>query len=111
MLVILPLYVLTFKIFNPHIRQASERVGQHLGRISGNVHEQISAVALTKSYAAEEREARRFMADNMEHYGHVIHQSRVGHGVGAISETPDPPGHDHHHRVRRLPGPPRPQAR
>lgn len=86
-LIILPLYVLTFKVFNRHIRQASERVGQHLGRISGNVHEQISGVALTKSYAAEDREARRFMSDNDEHYGHVIHQSRVSQGVGAISET------------------------
>ena len=56
--------MLTFKVFNRHIRQASERVGQHLGRISGNVHEQISGVALTKSYAAEDREARRFMDDN-----------------------------------------------
>jgi subfamily B ATP-binding cassette protein MsbA len=86
-LLILPLYVMTFKVFNRHIRQASERVGQHLGRISGNVHEQISGVALTKSYAAEEREARRFKNDNDDHYAHVIHQSRVSQSVGAISET------------------------
>ena len=98
-LVIMPLYVLTFKFFNPHIRQASERVGQHLGRISGNVHEQISAVALTKSYAAEEREAKRFMADNEEHYGHVDPPEPGEPRRRRHQRNADPPGHDHHHRL------------
>ncbi|MFO1434426.1 MAG: ABC transporter transmembrane domain-containing protein [Candidatus Competibacteraceae bacterium] len=84
--VVMPLYVFTFKFFNPHIRRASERVAQHFGRISANIHEQITAVALIKSYAAEAREARRFAVDNEEHYDHVIAQSRVGHAVGAVSE-------------------------
>ncbi len=85
-LVVLPLYVLTFKIFNPAIRKASDKVGRHIGKIAGNVHEQFTAVALVKSYSGEEREAARFLSDNIEHYGYVVHQSRVGHVVGAISE-------------------------
>ncbi|MGN6371299.1 MAG: ABC transporter ATP-binding protein [Phycisphaerae bacterium] len=84
--VVMPLYVFTFKFFNPHIRRTSERVAQHFGRINSNISEQISAISLIKSYATEAREARRFANDNEEHYRYVVEQSRVGHAVGAVSE-------------------------
>jgi ABC-type multidrug transport system fused ATPase/permease subunit len=84
--VVMPLYVFTFKFFNPHIRRTSERVAQHFGRINSNISEQISAVSLIKSYATEAREAKRFANDNEEHYRYIVEQSRVGHAVGALSE-------------------------
>jgi ABC-type multidrug transport system fused ATPase/permease subunit len=83
---VMPLYMYTFKFFNPRVRDASERVNQHFSHLSSAVHEQISAVSLIKTYAAEDREQRRFNNDDREHYGRVIAQSRVGHAVGAISE-------------------------
>ncbi len=83
---VMPLYVFTFKFFNPHIRQTSERVTQHFGRMGSNIQEQISAISLIKSYAAEERESQRFAQDNHEHYAYTVAQSRVGHAVGAVSE-------------------------
>ena len=84
--VVMPLYVLTFRVFNPRVRRVSEQVTQHFGKLSSNVHEQISAMPLIKCYAAEDREAARFMADNEDHYRYVVAQSRVGHAVGAIGE-------------------------
>jgi subfamily B ATP-binding cassette protein MsbA len=85
-LVVLPLYVLTFKLLNPAVRRASETVSIHFGKISGNVQEQLAGMALIKTYAAEERESTRFRNDNEEHYWYVVHQSHLGHLVGAASE-------------------------
>ena len=86
-LIVFPMYVLTFKYFNPQVRRASERVQQHFGRISGNIQEHFSAVAVVKCNAAEEREAQKFFADHEEHYGYIVKQSHVGHLVGAVSEV------------------------
>jgi ABC-type multidrug transport system fused ATPase/permease subunit len=83
---VLPLYVLTFKYFNPKVRKESEIVHQHVGKFTGRVQEQFSAIPLIKSYATEDRETAKFMADAEEHYGYVVRQSHVGHLVGAISE-------------------------
>lgn len=86
-LVVLPLYVLTFKVFNPKVQRASEMVDYHFGMISGNVTEHFAAVALVKSFAAEDREREKFQADTQQHYSHTIRQSHVGHMVGALSEV------------------------
>jgi subfamily B ATP-binding cassette protein MsbA len=85
-LALLPLYVLTFYFFNPRVRAASDLVNRHLGQITGDVQEQFGAVALVKAYAAEERETEKFMQANERHLGFVLHQSHLGHAVGAVSE-------------------------
>ena len=86
-LALLPFYVLTFYVFNPRVRDASDRVNRHLGDLSGDAQEQFSAMALVKTYAAEDRETQKFMAANQRHLGYVLHQSHLGHAVGAISEV------------------------
>jgi ABC-type multidrug transport system fused ATPase/permease subunit len=85
-LAVLPLYLVTFLVLNPRLRKASNVVSRNLGDISGNVSEQISAIALVKAYTAEERESKRFMADNQRQLQNVVHQSHLGHAMGAISE-------------------------
>jgi ABC-type multidrug transport system fused ATPase/permease subunit len=85
-LAIMPLYLCVFKYFNPRVQAASDQVGRHISTISGNVHEQISAIALVKIYAAEEREAARFMAHNDRHSSYVRQQSHLGHLMGASAE-------------------------
>ena len=82
----LPLYVLVFRRLNPRVQAASDTVGRHISQITGNVQEQFSAMALVKTYSAEEREAARFLADNQQHYRHVSRQSHLGHMMGAMSE-------------------------
>jgi len=86
-LIVLPLYGLTFTMMNPRVRKASERVHQYYAQISGTIQEQFSGIALTKTYAAEERESSRFTRESQEHYQRIIMQSRVGHLVGSISEA------------------------
>ena len=85
-LFLLPFYGLTLYLMNPRVRAASDAVNRHLGQISGNVQEQFAAVALVKTYTAEERELARFMADNEKQLGYVLHQSHLGHLMGALSE-------------------------
>jgi subfamily B ATP-binding cassette protein MsbA len=85
-LCLLPFYGLILYLMNPKVRAASDAVNRHLGQISGNVQEQFSAIALVKTYAAEERELAKFMGDNEKQLGFVLHQSRLGHAMGAASE-------------------------
>jgi subfamily B ATP-binding cassette protein MsbA len=86
-ILVLPLYGLTFTIMNPRVRKASERVHQYYAQISGTIQEQFSGIALTKTYAAEERESQRFTQETGEQYARIIMQSRVGHFVGSVSEA------------------------
>jgi len=86
MLAVLPLYLLVFRRLNPRVQAASDTVGRHISQITGNVQEQFSAMALVKTYSAEEREAARFFEENQRHFKHVSRQSHLGHMMGAMSE-------------------------
>jgi subfamily B ATP-binding cassette protein MsbA len=85
-LFLLPFYGLTLYLMNPRVRAASDAVNRHLGQISGNVQEQFAAMALVKTYGAEERELAKFMADNNRQLKFVLRQSHLGHSMGALSE-------------------------
>ena len=85
-IVVLPLYWLTFRLFNRHVLHASHRVQQQMGKISGSVQERLACIALVKANAAEERERERFEQDTEEHYGRVVEQSRIAHLIGSFSE-------------------------
>ncbi|HLL88012.1 MAG TPA: ABC transporter ATP-binding protein, partial [Tepidisphaeraceae bacterium] len=85
-LAVLPLYAVTFKVLNPRVKRASQRVQSQISKISGSVSERLAGIALVKSYAAEGRERERFVADTEEHYDRVLEQSNLSQLVGAISE-------------------------
>ena len=84
---VLPLYMLTFRFFNPKVRHASHRVQSQISKLSGTLQEKLSGISLVKTNAAEEREQRRFNDESEEHFGRVVEQSSVSHFAGAISET------------------------
>lgn len=83
---VLPLYVLTFRLFNHRVRKASRRVQSQISKISGTVQERLSGIALVKANAAEAREREQFVQDTEEHYGRVVEQSAVSHLIAGISE-------------------------
>lgn len=85
-LVILPLYGLLFRNLNPRVKHASARVQSQISKISGNVQERLSGIALIKTYAAERREAEQFNVDTEEHLDRVLEQSKLSQTVGACSE-------------------------
>jgi subfamily B ATP-binding cassette protein MsbA len=85
-IVVLPFYGLTLYLMNPKVRAASDAVGRHLGQITGNVQEQFSAMSLVKTYNAEEREVAKFSRDVRTQLKYVLHQSHLGHAMGAASE-------------------------
>jgi subfamily B ATP-binding cassette protein MsbA len=85
-LCLLPFYGLTLYLMNPRVRAASDAVSRHISQISANVQEQFAAIALVKTYAAEDREIARFMADNQRQLGFILRQSHLGHLMGALSE-------------------------
>ena len=85
-LITLPIYGLTLYLMNPRVRAASDIVNRHISQISGNVSEQFSAMALVKTYAAEDRETARFRVENQRQLHYVLHQSHLGHAMGAASD-------------------------
>ena len=84
---VLPLYMLTFRAMNERVRNASDRVQSQISKISGNVQERLSGIALVKTNVGEEREREQFHRDTDEHVGRVVEQSSLAHLVGAFSET------------------------
>jgi ABC-type multidrug transport system fused ATPase/permease subunit len=83
---VLPFYGITLYLMNPKVRAASDAVGRHLGQITGNVQEQFSAMSLVKTYNAEDREIAKFSKDVRTQLKYVLHQSHLGHTMGAASE-------------------------
>jgi ABC-type multidrug transport system fused ATPase/permease subunit len=84
---VFPLYALVFHVMNPRVRKASEAMQLELGRIAGNVAEQLSGQALVKTYTAEQREAQRFSRDVLHHHALVVAQSHEGHLVASSGEV------------------------
>ena len=85
-LVLLPFYGWTLYRMSPAVRKASDDVSRHMGQVSGNVQEQFSAMALVKTYAAEDRETAKFRAESQRQLRFVLHQSKLGHAMGAASD-------------------------
>lgn len=85
-MVIMPLYLVTFRVLNPRVKWASLRVQSQISKITGNVQERLSGIALIKTYAAESRERDRFVSDTEEHYDRVLQQSSLSQTIGGISE-------------------------
>jgi len=84
---ILPLYVMAFKLFNPRMRSASERVQSQVSKISGTVQERLASIAMVKVNNADFRENARFAADTEEHFGRLVEQSSVSNFVSALGEA------------------------
>lgn len=85
-LAIMPFYIITYKLLNPRVKQASAAVQSQLSKISGNVQERLAGIALVKTYAAEGRERRDFVADTEEHFDRVLQQRNLAQTVSALSE-------------------------
>ena len=85
-IVLLPFYFWTLYRMSPRVRAASDAVSRHMGQVSGNVSEQFAAMSLVKTYAAEERETARFRKENQRQLKYVLHQSKLGHFMGAASD-------------------------
>ncbi|MEM1011854.1 MAG: ABC transporter ATP-binding protein [Planctomycetota bacterium] len=82
-LAILPIYLLCLRALRPQVRHAGKLVQRSIGKISGNVQEQLAGIALVQTSAAEGREGHRFRNDTEEHYDRVLHQK----GLAAFTET------------------------
>ncbi len=85
-LCLLPFYGWTLYRMSPAVRKASDDVSRHMGQVSGNVQEQFAAMALVKTYAAEDRETAKFRKENKRQLDFVLHQSKLGHAMGAASD-------------------------
>jgi ABC-type multidrug transport system fused ATPase/permease subunit len=84
--VLLPVYAAVVLLLNPGVRRASDAVNRQWEIMSANLHEQFSAITLTKAYGAEARERARFNSDGEQQLQNILRQSRLGHAMGAISE-------------------------
>jgi ABC-type multidrug transport system fused ATPase/permease subunit len=84
---IFPAYGLIFWALNPRVREASERAGQQLAELAGQINERVAGQAVVKTYTAEEREVARFEEELAKHHGSVIAESHEGHRVAAFGEV------------------------
>jgi ABC-type multidrug transport system fused ATPase/permease subunit len=81
-----PLYALVFLARNPHVRVASQRQREAFAMLSSNASEQLSAQALIKAFATEEREVGSFKENLDLHHRLVTAQSHEGHLLASASE-------------------------
>ncbi len=86
-LAILPLYGFLINKLRPRVRHAGRLVQRSIGKISGNVQEQLAGIALVQSSAAEERESARFQNDTEEHYDRVVQQKVLASVTETLGET------------------------
>jgi ABC-type multidrug transport system fused ATPase/permease subunit len=84
---IFPAYGVIFWALNPRVRAASERAGQQLADIAGQISERVAGQAVVKTYTAEKREIARFEQELAKHHGSVISESHEGHRVAAFGEV------------------------
>jgi ABC-type multidrug transport system fused ATPase/permease subunit len=85
--VMFPLYGVVFAYFNPRVREASDRLQEHLSCLSANLNERVAGQALIKTYTAEPRESKKFGRDVRRHHELVVAQSHQGHLVAAYGEV------------------------
>jgi ABC-type multidrug transport system fused ATPase/permease subunit len=86
-LAILPLYGFLINKLRPRVRHAGRLVQRSIGKISGNVQEQLAGIALVQSSAAEDRESDRFRNDTEEHYDRVVQQKVLAAFTETLGET------------------------
>ncbi len=86
-LAILPLYGLLINKLRPRVRHAGRLVQRSIGKISGNVQEQLAGISLVQSSAAEGREGDRFRNDTEEHYDRVVQQKALAAFTETLGET------------------------
>jgi ABC-type multidrug transport system fused ATPase/permease subunit len=72
---IFPAYGLIFRALNPRVREASERAGQQLAEMAGQISERVAGQAVVKTYTAEEREIMRFEQELGKHHSSVVSES------------------------------------
>ncbi len=59
-LVVLPFFVLNYRVFKKDLRRLSRRHRRNWDRVIGFLHERVSSARLVKTFSMEERECRRF---------------------------------------------------
>jgi subfamily B ATP-binding cassette protein MsbA len=96
-----PLYALTFKLLNPRVKEASQRVQSQISKISGNVQERLAGIALVKTYAAESASA----SSSSRHRRALRPRARAeqpGATGQRVQRRTRALGSDGRHRLRRL---------
>ncbi|BDI28246.1 SAV1866 family putative multidrug efflux ABC transporter [Capsulimonas corticalis] len=72
---VLPLWILSVRLFGQQIRKASHAVQEGLSEMSGQVQEKMSGVTVVQAFAREKREVRLF---------HRLHRSLLVRQVTAV---------------------------
>jgi ATP-binding cassette, subfamily B, putative efflux pump len=85
--IVLPLYILTFKKFNPVVRKSSKLVQENIQEISGNLHEKITGVEIIQSFTRELHEKVSFIGELKELMGNQIRLGKFNGLIQAISAT------------------------
>jgi subfamily B ATP-binding cassette protein MsbA len=76
-LVVFPFYITSMRTLGRASKRTSRAVQEALEEFSGDVHERIAGIAVVKSFAAEQREARSFFAGARGLYDLTMRNVRI----------------------------------
>ncbi len=84
-LVVLPLYVLLFRHYNPHIRSNNKQLREHHADMSGHAVERLGAISVVQTFAQEDSEAKTFAGNSRRIYDRQIVVSQFDQKLRAMS--------------------------
>lgn len=76
-LAVLPLWILSVRIFGQRIRKASHAVQEGLSELSGQVQEKVAGATVVQAFAREKRETRMFHRMHRSLFDRQIHTVRL----------------------------------
>nr|CAA9283354.1 Efflux ABC transporter, permease/ATP-binding protein BLi02169 [uncultured Armatimonadetes bacterium] len=85
-LVILPLYVINYKLLLSRIRKVSVELQERRDKMIGTLTEKLSAIAVVKAFARENHETDYFMQTVKDNFALGMTQTKLNRFLGATSQ-------------------------
>ncbi len=86
-ILIIPLYVVNYKLFIRHIRPISEELRERWDIMLGALQEKLSGINVVKAFVREGYETDRFMNTVKANFELDLKQMRLNRKLGAIAQT------------------------
>lgn len=86
-LVVLPLYVINYKLLQSRIRVVSDELQERRERMIGSLTEKLSAVSVVKAFVREEHETEFFMQTVKGNFALGMTQTKLNRFLGATSQV------------------------
>ena len=86
-LLVLPLYVVNYKLLHGRIRKISEELQERREKMIGALTEKLAAIAVVKAFAREKHETEQFMDTVARNFELGMLQTKLNRFLGATSQV------------------------